>query len=56
LTDGKLEIIEQGKKATILEFKAGQALYFPAVTHTAKNIGTTPVKMVLTELKPAMKE
>ena len=56
LTDGKLEIIEQGKKATILEFKAGQALFFPAVTHMAKNIGTTPVKMVLTELKPAMKE
>lgn len=55
LTDGKLEIIEQGKKATILEFKAGQALFFPAVTHMAKNIGTTPVKMVLTELKPAMK-
>ena len=56
LTDGKLEIIDQGKKATILEFKAGQALFFPAVTHMAKNIGTTPVKMVLTELKPAMKE
>jgi beta-alanine degradation protein BauB len=53
LTDGKLEITEQGKKATILELKAGQALYFPAGTHTAKNIGTTTLKMILTELKPA---
>ena len=53
LTDGKLEITEQGKKATVLELKAGQALYFPAVTHTAKNIGTTTIKMILTELKPA---
>jgi beta-alanine degradation protein BauB len=52
LTDGKLEITEQGKKATVLELKAGQALYFPAVTHTAKNIGTTTLKMILTELKP----
>jgi len=52
LTDGKLEITEQGKKATVLELKAGQALYFPAVTHTAKNIGTTTIKMILTELKP----
>ena len=55
LTDGKLEITEQGKKATVLELKAGQALYFPAVTHTAKNIGTTTVKIILTELKPAKK-
>jgi quercetin dioxygenase-like cupin family protein len=54
LTDGKLEITEQGKKATVLELKAGQALYFPAVTHTAKNIGTTTLKMILTELKPVM--
>ena len=52
LTDGKLEITEQGKKATVLELKAGQALYFPAVTHTAKNIGTSTIKLILTELKP----
>jgi quercetin dioxygenase-like cupin family protein len=55
LTNGKLEITEQDKKASVLEFKAGQALYFPAVTHTAKNIGTTTVKIILTELKPAKK-
>jgi len=51
LTDGKLEITEQDKKASVLEFKAGQALYFPAVTHTAKNIGTSTIKLILTELK-----
>lgn len=56
LTDGKLEFTDKGKSPTVLTFKAGDALYLPAVTHTAKNIGTTPVKMVLTELKPAVKK
>jgi len=54
LTDGKLEITDQGKKPVVYEIKAGQVLYFPAVTHTAKNIGTTTLKMILTELKPVM--
>jgi beta-alanine degradation protein BauB len=53
LTDGKLEITDQGKKPVVYEMKAGQVLYFPAVTHMAKNIGTTTLKMILTELKPA---
>jgi beta-alanine degradation protein BauB len=52
LTNGKLEITEQGKKPYVLQFNAGQALYFPAVTHTAKNIGSSTIKMILTELKP----
>jgi beta-alanine degradation protein BauB len=53
LTDGKLEVTDKDKPATVLEFKAGQALFMPAVTHMAKNIGTSNVKLVLTELKPA---
>lgn len=56
LTDGKLENTEKGKPATILIFKAGEAFYMPAVTHMAKNVGTTTVKLVLTELKPAIKK
>jgi beta-alanine degradation protein BauB len=56
LTDGKLEVTDKGQTATVLEFKAGEALYFPAVTHMAKNIGNTTVKMVLTELKTAEKK
>ena len=56
LTDGKLETTDKGKPPTILNIKAGEALFMPAVTHMAKNVGTTTVKLVLTELKPAMKK
>jgi quercetin dioxygenase-like cupin family protein len=56
LTDGKLETTEKGKPATVLNLKAGEALFMPAVTHMAKNVGTTTVKLVLTELKPAIKK
>ena len=56
LTDGKLETTEKGKTATVLNIKAGEALFMPAVTHMAKNVGTTTVKLVLTELKPAQKK
>jgi beta-alanine degradation protein BauB len=53
LTDGKLEITDKGKPARVVEVRAGEALYFPAVTHMVKNIGATTVKMVVIELKPA---
>jgi beta-alanine degradation protein BauB len=53
LTDGKLEITDKGKPARVLELKAGEALFMPAVTHMTKNIGTTTLKVVVTELKPA---
>jgi beta-alanine degradation protein BauB len=56
LTDGKLETTEKGKPATVLNLKAGEALFMPAVTHMAKNVGTTTIKLVLTELKPAIKK
>jgi quercetin dioxygenase-like cupin family protein len=56
LTDGKLQLTEKDKPATVLEFKAGDTLYFPAVTHMSKNVGTTPVKLILTELKTPAKK
>jgi len=56
LTDGKLQVTDKDKPATVLEFKAGDALFFPAVTHMAKNVGTAPVKLVLTELKTPAKK
>jgi oxalate decarboxylase/phosphoglucose isomerase-like protein (cupin superfamily) len=55
LTDGKLEITDKGKPAVVLEVKAGDAMYLTAVTHMAKNIGTNPLKLIVTELKPAGK-
>jgi quercetin dioxygenase-like cupin family protein len=51
LTDGKLEITDKGKPANVIELKAGDTMYMPAVTHMAKNVGTTTVKLVVTELK-----
>lgn len=53
LAGGKLEITDKGKPANTMELKAGDTIYMPAVTHMAKNVGTTTVKLVVTELKPA---
>lgn len=53
LTDGKLEITDKGKQPVVAEVKANDVLYMPAVTHMAKNVGTTTLKLVVTELKSA---
>jgi hypothetical protein len=50
LTDGKLEETIDGK-TRITEFKAGVPQYMKAVTHTAKNVGSAPMKMIIVELK-----
>jgi beta-alanine degradation protein BauB len=52
LTGGKLQITDKDKPASVLDIKPGDTMYLPAVTHMAKNIGTTTVKLVVTELKP----
>jgi len=53
LTDGEMEITDKGKAPKVISLKAGTAMYLPAVTHIAKNVGTATVKMIVTELKPA---
>lgn len=50
LTDGKLEETVNGKAKTI-DFKAGEPKYMEAVTHTAKNVGSAPMKLIIVELK-----
>jgi beta-alanine degradation protein BauB len=50
LNDGKLEETINGKTKTT-EFKAGVPKYMEAVTHTAKNVGSSPTKMIIVELK-----
>ena len=52
-TGGKIEITEKGKAAMPMDIMAGTAMYMPAVTHMAKNVGTTTIKLIVTELKPA---
>jgi beta-alanine degradation protein BauB len=51
LTEGKLEITDKDKPARVVELKAGEAVYMPAVTHMVKNIGSTTLRLVVTELK-----
>ena len=56
VTDGKLEVTDKDKPAKVLQFKAGDVMYFPATTHVAKNVGSTTSKMILTELKSSEKK
>lgn len=51
-TSGKIEITDKGKPAQTMDIKAGTAMYMAAVTHMAKNVGTTTIKLVVTEMKP----
>jgi quercetin dioxygenase-like cupin family protein len=52
LTEGKLEITDKDKPTTVINIKVGDVMYLPAVTHMAKNTGTTTIKLIVTELKP----
>ncbi|MES2239834.1 MAG: cupin domain-containing protein [Bacteroidota bacterium] len=56
LAGGTIEITEKGKPSTVSILKAGDAIYFPAVTHMGKNTGKTTIKLVVSEIKPAMKK
>ena len=51
LSGGKIEITDKGKEPVTMEVKAGDAMYLPAVTHMAKNIGATTIRLVITEIK-----
>ena len=57
VSGGKLSVWGKDGKAQEVAVKAGDPLWFNAVTHAAKNVGTTPVKLAVIELKekPAMK-
>ncbi len=50
---GKLRITGADGKVTDLEAKVGDLFYLPAESHSAKNIGKSTVKAVVTELKEA---
>lgn len=55
LQGGKLEITDKGKEAKVMDLNEGDAMFLPAVTHMAKNVGTTTIKLVVTEIKPVHK-
>jgi quercetin dioxygenase-like cupin family protein len=52
VTAGKLEITDKGKSPAVMDIKAGDVMYLPSVTHMAKNVGTTTLRLVVTEMKP----
>ena len=52
IAGGKLEMTVKGKKAQVSVLKTGNASYNPTITHMVKNVGTTTVKLILTEIKP----
>lgn len=53
LTGGDLEITNKGEKSQVMTLKDGDAMYLPPVIHMAKNVGTTTIKLVVTEIKPS---
>lgn len=55
VTGGQIQITEKGKPAVTMDVKMGTAMYMPAVTHMAKNTGTTTLKLIVTEIKPSKK-
>lgn len=51
LAGGKLRITTRDGKVSVADFKTGETLYRPPVTHSAENIGTTTLHAIIVELK-----
>ncbi|MES2811800.1 MAG: cupin domain-containing protein [Bacteroidota bacterium] len=56
LSGGKIEITDKDKLPVSMDLNVGDVLFIPAVTHTAKNIGTTTIKIIVTEIKKGNKK
>lgn len=48
---GKMEYTDKGKKPYIVNYKDDETFWMPAITHIAKNVGDTNIKMLVVELK-----
>lgn len=56
---GILKISKPDGTSADADIKTGDVLFIPAETHWAKNVGTTPIKLIVNELKeprPAIKD
>ncbi len=51
VSGGKLRISTRDGKSNDVEFKTGDTLYRPPVTHSALNIGTTQLHVIIVEMK-----
>lgn len=52
LSDGTIEITNKGEEPKKMDIMEGTAMFMPSVTHMAKNVGNTTLKLLVTELKP----
>ncbi len=50
LQGGSLKIYPQRGEPQILELQTGMGLIFPTVTHSGKNIGTTTIKLLVSDI------
>jgi hypothetical protein len=51
LTPAKVKVTEENGKSFIGELKAGQAIWDPAATHMAENVGGSNTRFILVEIK-----
>jgi quercetin dioxygenase-like cupin family protein len=54
ITGGRLMIHETGKDPVEMDVAAGTTLFLPAQSHSAKNTGTTTLRLFVVELKDKM--
>lgn len=51
VTDVKMQVEIKDKETKIVEIKAGQAIWSPAVTHKTSNVGKMPFTVIVSEIK-----
>ena len=51
LTDVKMKVEVEGKETVVVDMKAGQAAWSPAITHQTTNVGKKPFTAIVTEKK-----
>lgn len=51
MSGGKMEYTDKGEKPKVINYKTGETIWMPAVTHIVKNVGNTNIKMLVVELK-----
>jgi quercetin dioxygenase-like cupin family protein len=55
LEGGKIEITNKEGAKQLVDFKTGMGIVLPTDTHTARNVGTTTVRLVVVEVNRARK-
>lgn len=51
VTDVKMQVEMKDKKTSVVDLKAGQAIWSPAVKHKTSNVGKKAFTVIVTEIK-----